>query len=280
MKPVIKIDFIDFWQGLDKLNNFFVKLLVDKFDVEISDNPDVIFYSVFGTSHTSYSCKKIFYTGENRRPSFDECDYALTFDYNDDPRHYRLPLYVLYKEYPSISSPKEINTKSALNRKFCNFLVSNPSCQQRNEFFSKLSIYKQVDSGGVHMNNMGYTVTDKLEFQKQYKFSIAFENSSSSGYVTEKIFDPMLALSIPIYWGAPDVDKDFNRKSFVNIHDFSSIDDAIEYIKYLDQNDDAYIQKLNEDWLLNNEIPCKNKLENVKEFILSSIYLPVNTLTT
>ena len=38
--------------------------------------------------------------------------------------------------------------------------------------------------------------------------TIAFENSSFPGYTTEKIFEPMLEGSIPIYWGNPRVDED------------------------------------------------------------------------
>lgn len=263
----LNIDFVDFWVGFDKRNNLFTKLLSDVFNIVISDTPDVIFYSVFGNSHRNYTCKKIFYTGENRRPDFDECDYALTFDYIDDPRHYRLPLYLLDDEYYNLPNKPEITT-DLLNRKFCNFLVTNPACEFRNEFFIRLSQYKHIDSGGNCMNNVGYVVQNKGDFQAQYKFSIAFENSSTVGYITEKIVDPMKRLSIPIYWGNPDVYKEFNTKSFINIHDFKSIDDAIEYIKYLDENDDAYLEMLRQPWLLNNEIPEPNKLNNIKQFLI------------
>ena len=36
---------------------------------------------------------------------------------------------------------------------------------------------------------------------KKYKFNICFENSSTPGYVTEKIIQSMYVNSIPIYWG-------------------------------------------------------------------------------
>ena len=40
-----------------------------------------------------------------------------------------------------------------------------------------------------------------------HKFTLAFENSCFNGYVTEKMLYPMFAGSIPIYLGAPDVEK-------------------------------------------------------------------------
>lgn len=274
MIKTIYINFADFWSGFNVHDNFFMNLLKEQVNVVISNTPTYLFYSSYGDAHKSYSCKKIFYTGENRRPNFDECDYALTFDHLNEPRHYRLPLYVLYEGYSDITLPKQLNNALA-NRKFCNFLVSNPGCQFRNDFFHKLNDYKPVDSGGSHMNTLGYTIghgsNDKLKFQQQYKFSIAFENSSFSGYVTEKIFEPMRAVSIPIYWGAQDVSEDFNPSSFINVHDFATVDDAIEYIKYIDTNDEAYMKMLSEPWVLNNEAPCTNKLENIRKFLFSII---------
>ncbi len=67
------------------------------------------------------------------------------------------------------------------------------STKVRNNFFLKISKYKKVDSGGLALNNIGYIVKNKLEFIKDYKFTIAFENSSYSGYTTEKITDAFIS---------------------------------------------------------------------------------------
>jgi hypothetical protein len=115
-----------------------------------------------------------------------------------------------------LDKPKVIDSSYA-NRKFCNFLVSNGNCLERNNFFNKLSKYKKVDSGGQFMNNLGYIVKDKREFQSGYKFSIAYENNAyrpqQIGYTTEKIMEPMTVNSIPIYWGNPKIDLEFKEKS-------------------------------------------------------------------
>ena len=71
------------------------------------------------------------------------------------------------------------------------------------DFFVKLSKYKQVDSGGRTLNNIGGPVEDKMEFIKDYRFVISFENAEYPGYTTEKIIQPMFVDSIPIYWGNP-----------------------------------------------------------------------------
>jgi hypothetical protein len=223
MKKKIKIDFSDFWGGFDKTNNYFFNLLKEEYDVEISNNPDYLFFSVFGNQHQSYKCTKIFYTGENIAPPLGHYQWSFSFEYSDDPRNYRLPHYLLYDGYYELVRDKVIE-ESMANRKFCNFVASNGNCQERNQFVQQLSKYKKVDSGGRWMNNIGYAVDDKLKFQSEYKFSIAFENNAyrpqHPGYTTEKIMQPMTVNSIPVYWGNPLIGKEFNTKSFINFYDF------------------------------------------------------------
>lgn len=127
-------------------------------------------------------------------------------------------------------------------KKFCNFIYSN--AQFRKVFFEKLSKYKKVDSGGSVLNNLGYKVQNKLDFIKDYKFTIAIENSFVQGYITEKLSDPLIAGSMPLYYGDPMVGEEFNTNSFVNLRDFKSINEAIEYIVELDKNDKLYLEKL------------------------------------
>ena len=270
MKKKIKIDFSDFWGGFDKTNNYFYNLLKDDFDVIITDNPDYLFFSIFGNKHLNYKCKKIFYTGENIAPPLHYCDYSFSFDYLDDERNYRLPHYLLYDGYYELQRPKIID-ESLAKRKFCNFVVSNNGCQERNNFYTELSKYKKVDSGGRFANNIGYTVDNKVKFQSEYKFSIAFENNAyrpqHPGYTTEKIMEPMTVNSVPIYWGNPEIGKEFNTKSFINVYDFDHIDSVINYIEYLDNNDKKYLELLNQPWFTEYNIPENNKIENIKSFL-------------
>lgn len=268
MKEKIKINFTDWWGGFNKTDNYFYNLLIEEFDVIISDEPDFLFFSLFGNSHMKYNCKKIFYTGENVEPPLDYCDYSFSFDNINNSRNYRLPHYLLYDGYYDLINKRV--SDDLLNRKFCNFVVTNPNCVDRNNFFRKLSKYKKVDSGGQYMNNIQMYVQNKREFQSQYKFSITFENNAYRPgypwYITEKPFEAMCVNSIPIYKGGYEIKEDFNTKSFINIHDFKSDEEAIEYIIELDRNDDKYMDMLRKPWF-NDGIPENNKIENIKEFL-------------
>lgn len=248
----LSVGFADFWQGHIPEKNYFYSLLRNHFDLEISPRPDYLFYSVFGRTHLSKAfdgCVKIFYTGENSRPNMSECDFALSFDYLDHPRHLRFPLYACHLWNRDLTKSLPLLPELA-KRKFCNFIYSNGTPQERIAFFKLLSTYKRVDSGGSVMNNMGCCVGDKLAFLKDYKFTIAFENSSHPGYTTEKLVQPMISCSLPIYWGNPLVGRDFNRQSFLAVDSTSDFDDVLVAIMALNRDDSAYLEMLSRPWFV------------------------------
>jgi alpha(1,3/1,4) fucosyltransferase len=137
----------------------------------------------------------------------------------------------------------------AAKEKFCSFVISgyNPrKNRNRVDFFHQLSKYKRVDSGGRKLNNIGGPISGgsrgKIDFLRRYKFNIAFENRSLPGYSTEKIFEPMVARCLPIYWGNPEIAAEFNPKSFLNYFDFPSEKALIEKIIELDKDDEKYLE--------------------------------------
>lgn len=264
----IKINFVDFWPGFDKTNNYFYNLLIEKYKVIIDENPDFLFYSCYDNNYLKYNCTRIFYTAENLRPDFTACDFAFSFDYNDRKNHFRLPLYSMYVDLknmldklqtiPSRAEAKEIWSAKS---KFCCMVVSNAKSKERLRFFKNISTIKQVDSGGSVYNNIGGRVADKLEFIKDYKFVISFENSMFDGYTTEKILEPIFKDCIPIYWGNKLVGKDFNSKRFIDYSDFKSEEELITKLLEIDQNDDLAID------MLIQPVFSKNKLSHEEERI-------------
>jgi alpha(1,3/1,4) fucosyltransferase len=274
LRTIIKIDFADFWPGFEKESNYFFNLLSTRYDIKISDHPDFLIYSVFGQEYLKYDCIRIFYTGENKRPYFHECDYAFSFDYIDDKRNFRLPLYALYSDSSSLIQPKpDPDTILRSKTKFCNMVTSNPLGKKREHFFHKLSKYKRLDSGGKFLNNIGGPIADKLSFIRDYKFSITFENSFYPGYTTEKIVQAMTAHSLPIYWGNPLVQKDFNTKSFINCHDYRNFDEVVKKIMEIDNDDDLYREYLKQPYFTDNvpnEYTEKTRVIEQFDYIISN----------
>lgn len=257
MKKVVKIQYLDFW-NIDQENYIITKALQEYYDVRIvKEGADYVFCSCYGMEHLNVpaNCIKIYYTPEYIVPDFNFFDYALGFDYLEfGDRYMRLPIY--YGTVPQQKKTPLVDVKHILpsdfsikkdKPNFCSFVVSNGNgSPKRRQFFEILSSYKKVDSGGKFLNNIGGPCEDKLEFTKTYKFAICFENSSMSGYTTEKITEAFAARQIPIYWGDPDITKVFNPKSFINVLDYPSFEAVVEEVKRLDNDDEAYLKMLRE----------------------------------
>ena len=203
MKKPIRIKFVDFWDDFVPEQSLFYQLLSQKYEIELTDNPDYLFCSVFGDEHLRYDCVKIFYTGENQCPDFNLYDYAIGFErLTLGDRYFRLPIYYLYANDFAAMQAKHETVSLDGKEHFCSFVYSNNNASPHREaFLNKLNEYQTVSSGGRYRNNVGGPVADKLQFQLTHKFSIAFENSSYPGYCTEKLVQSFAARTIPIYWG-------------------------------------------------------------------------------
>lgn len=237
----------------------FIKEILDKYYNVIIDykNPEYVLCGPFFQGHKGvdkinpYKYSKairIFSTGESISPDFNIYDYAIGFDnIKMYERYFRYPVWA--DSYNKELSKQYINKteEELLNRKFCNFIYSNNNAPAiRNNLFKEISKYKQVDSWGKVLNNMGMLSPNKLYTQSQYKFSIACENALYYGYTTEKIIYPFIARSVPIYWGNPDIASEFNEKAFINVHNFKTLEELTKYIKSIDEDDNKYIDMLNE----------------------------------
>ena len=246
MKKKIYCNFVDFWLGFNYKTYFWY--LSDEYDLQIEkDHPDYLFYSCFGNEHLFYEdCIRIFFSGENIIPDLNMCDYGVSLSHiRCDDRTFRMYGGFIYDKDFHLVLPL-LKEEALLNRKFCNFVYSNNICAvpYRELFFKTLSGYKRIDSGGAFLNNMGKKVGDKRQFLHEYKFTLAIENSSMPGYVTEKILEPFMAQSLPLYWGSPTVSSDYNPNSFVNLMNYSSMEEAVEEVIRLDKDDAAYLDKM------------------------------------
>lgn len=244
---MLKIKFTDAFP--DVVAKKTISILTEHFqEVEESDEPDFLFYSVTGHEHLKYDCVRIFWTGENLQPDFNICDYAIGFSrMTFEDRYVRIPLYFFYDWDYELALKKHMITRQEIENKksFCNFIYSNGNASpERVDFYNMLSQYKKIDSGGRFMNNIGKTVENKHNFQSAYRFSIAFENSSTSGYTTEKILQAFSAGTIPIYWGNPNIGEEFNEKAFVNCHSYGSFEEVAARVKEIDRNDELFEEYL------------------------------------
>ncbi|MBO4712073.1 hypothetical protein J5681_09215 [bacterium] len=279
MTDKIKLKYVDFWSGYEPTTRSLFKAIQQTGrEIEFSDDPDYLICSVFGhevLDRKYDNCVKILLTGENVCPDFNLYDYAIGFEYLDfGDRYLRFPNYydLAYKSSWDKLLLKHTCYIENFSKKefFCSFVYSNGNADPiREQFFQELSKYKPVNSGGKYLNNIGLPngVPDKIEFESNHKFSIAFENSFHPGYTTEKLIQSFAAGTVPIYWGDPRIKEVFNPDSFICVHDFTSLDQVIKKIKELDENDELYLKYLSSPAILNSNFNRETQIKKLNTFI-------------
>ncbi|WP_181701989.1 glycosyltransferase family 10 domain-containing protein [Chthonobacter albigriseus] len=287
-KPLIRIAFTDFPGQTNP--GFITRLLSERYDVHVTDrDPDYVIYSVFGHEFLRFdNAIRIFFTGENVHPDFNLCDYAFSYDWlTFEDRHFRAPNFILYDQWTDLvrrgsSKVPHASAKTA----FCNFIYSNGAGHPaRDRFFELLTRHKPVESFGAHRKNSARTIgaaydgdwsSPKVEAQRDFKFSIAFENSSSSGYTTEKIVHALAADTVPIYWGDPTIARVFNPDRFIHV-DEANMDEAVERVIRLDADDDAYLRMVNQPFFLGGEAPHELTREALLDAFSAIFSRPLET---
>ncbi len=280
-KKVIKINFSDMWRDFDVYDNFITSAIKELFgEYEIAEKPDYLFFSCSGTDHYKYDdCIKIFIAGEAVIPDFNICDYAIAYPYLEfGDRYLKHPVWFWHTP----PQPVSLSDEELLNRRFCNFVYSNENrgtaVEFRKRFAKKLMEYKSIDCPGKVLNNMppgsieprkGNWRDGKIDFISNYKFTIAFENCKMPGYSTEKIEDPLIAHSVPIYWGDPQVGRSYNIESMVCVNGYEDdLDSIVNRIIYLDTHDDEYLKIVKIDPMMDD--PSKG-INDFKTFLANII---------
>ncbi|GMH13412.1 hypothetical protein Nepgr_015253 [Nepenthes gracilis] len=212
-----------------------------KFGYDPSRKPDAAFGwpQEHGTASVLRSMESSQYYAENnignaRRRGYD---VVMTTSLSSD-----VPVgYFSWAEY-DIMAPLQRKTESAMAAAF----ISN--CGARNFRLQALEALERsgirIDSyGSCHRNRDGRV--EKVETLKHYKFSLAFENSNEEDYVTEKFFQSLVAGTIPVVVGAPNI-QDFAPcpGSLLHIRELQDVDSVAKTMKHLAENPGAYNHSL------------------------------------
>jgi len=236
----------------------------------ISGVPDLILFGPFGTKWQRYdhSIPRVHFSGENSEPVENpsvklnlghKCLYMTT-------NYLRIPHWLISIDWFNASMDKLVNPKpipldlctrtyeTRPDKKFCAFVVSNPTCAVRNQAFHWVNSYKPVDSGGHLYNNIGGELAGtvagggggewlKTKFFMNYKFCLAYENQSDKGYCTEKYLHAKAAGCIPIYWGDPEFQRDFDPAGAIDARGCKTQEELLELIRKVDTDDSAWKAK-------------------------------------
>jgi hypothetical protein len=265
-KPILRLKLHNFGSMPLKTIPMMEEVLSELYKIEYSDdNYDVVLDGVDSKKPLPDSkAIKIFYSWEPVTPDISKYDLAIGFDYIKSPNYMRLPLYyVFYRNQVDMSFDRG-KCEPQNKKNFASFLITNygysdslKGCKARNRLFHKLSLYKNVVSGGKALNNTGKIVpfNETFAWIADSKFMISYENTDHDGYMTEKPFQAYIGGAIPIWWGDKKALEGINPKSIIYASDFETEESLVEYIKEIDSDDELYCKIWNEK-IIND--PSKN----------------------
>jgi len=227
--------------------------------------------------------KYIYWSGECYNPDKskyeEDCLYMTTTIQSDMNNHIYIP-FVLYSNH-LYKERKYTNLDRKYLLAYCN---SNKITEREKIFnlFVRKTSYKLCHSYGScygkYLNTQKSKISGKwndddiIDTYKDYKFVIAMENKCVNGYITEKILNVFYSGAIPIYWGSPNINDFFNKKAFINVNDFNSFNECVDYVINMD---DTKIKQMIEEPIYNENNDIINLLKNNENKILDTYLIKI-----
>lgn len=276
----------------------------NKLELVDSDDCDVLFSSVYGINKPDCGKVKIFYNGESKQRYayysnveriLKDYDYYVGFDVPTNERMFRLPYWMTMFDFNdgSIFSKimkGEFKINMADKTKDCTMIATTDFNLLRSSVVAKLfesgvkvhcpsKICKNTTmpigregERGVHF------FYGKLNYLRNFKIELCFENTNEYGYVTEKLFGALMTGCIPVYWGSSFdglIESELINMERVIIlkKDLSNLEDVIEKVKKLVNDEQYYNEFFNKPIFKENAFMIlKNYFNEFNVFIDSTTF--------
>jgi hypothetical protein len=106
----------------------------------------------------------------------------------------------------------------AAKRDRVSWVTSNATHKEGHKLRMALKDYLVEHDFDFDLFGRGFNpIDDKIDALLPYKYSIAIENYACDNYWTEKIADCFLSWTVPIYWGAKNIESFFPPRSMLRI---------------------------------------------------------------
>ncbi|MBS0604257.1 MAG: hypothetical protein JSS60_04375 [Verrucomicrobia bacterium] len=147
-----------------------------------------------------------------------------------------------FKFYYPVLAPMVEGIPSFEEKKLCTLVASNLHSKVENELYSQrkevVRYFEDAKEAGFEFYGRKWDpalyesykgeipggTPGKLETIKNYRFSICYENTHGTpGYISEKIFDCFAAGTIPVYWGASNIQNFIPKDCFIDYRDFENM---------------------------------------------------------
>lgn len=186
--------------------------------------------------------------------------------------------------YPELK-PMLPNLPSFESKKLCTMVVSNKKNKHPKELYSErrkvidffekqhsedFDFYGTLWKEGEFRNYKG-APPNKIETVKNYRFSFCYENMRDiKGYVSEKIFDAFAAGTVPIYWGASNIENFVPADCFIDRRNFSSLEELYSYLKNMTKEEyENYLDRIRK-YLDSDMAKCFSK-ESFHQLVIDAV---------
>ncbi|XP_069479906.1 3-galactosyl-N-acetylglucosaminide 4-alpha-L-fucosyltransferase FUT3-like [Ambystoma mexicanum] len=112
---------------------------------------------------------------------------------------------------------------------------------RRVRYYEELKKHLHIDVFG--WGNMHLGRDEQALVLSKYKFYLAFENSESQDYITEKLWNnALLSWAVPVVLGPTreNYERFLPGEAFIHVDDFPSAKELAEYLLALDKDDERY----------------------------------------
>lgn len=151
---------------------------------------------------------------------------------------------------PSVACDFVQKKSDFAQRKLVTMIAGAKASQHPNELYShrvhairwfEASAPEQFDLYGMgwdreHFPSYKGAVKDKLATLAKYRFCICYENAQGyPGYITEKILDCLRTGTVPIYGGAPNIERWIPAECFIAINRFKDFFELFDFLMGMDE---------------------------------------------
>ena len=165
--------------------------------------------------------------------------YLNLFDINASYRlDSDLPIPYFYPKYFGLLRQEPIPKKGFVSA----FIPHGPDLQSRGDYVKELMGLIHVDPYGRALQNISLPGDQDAATRERvmagYKFCLTFEKAVAEDHVTDQFYHPLIAGSVPVYSGAPNV-ADFapGDNCYIDVNDFPSPADLANYLMELNGDD-------------------------------------------
>jgi hypothetical protein len=183
---------------------------------------------------------------EERYPRLADPDFMSRFDLTMSYRRDADVFLPYFNFRVSEDGEEELRSEPRPKHGLAVLVISNPiDSSGRTAYATELMRHMAVTSYGSVLRNQRLPddigIPTKLDAIAGFKFTLAFENAVSEDYVTEKLYDALVMGSVPVYLGAPNVERLVPAPdSYIDVNDFSGPEALAEYLLELDRDEAAY----------------------------------------